>query len=386
MTRSSRSGERDTVLFLSCWSTMGGAQVSLAAIMEALHGDLRTALAAPAMGPLVDRVTDRVCLDVHVVTPSFLDTSRPKARVGTALVLVRWLIRNHRRLAAVHANGDAEIKLLLPVLPLLFALRRPVVVWYHSREMSPGTLKLRLLWRVLGRRIRWATVSAAAREQLATAGVAASQVTVIPNPIDPGEISPPTPHRRSAEFVFGYLGCEYESKGITVLPGILDNLGDAPIRILCVTKEWPPERNSDAVNRALDRLRASGRVEIMPRDFDVRRIYARIDGLVVPSLSESFCRIAAEAMVIGLPVVASDIPAIREVTGEGSAALLFPAGDEAIAANQLSLIAADHELAARLVSAGRQIGQRFAPAAVAAALAQQYEIPSINAVGDEPRP
>ena len=173
---------------------MGGAQVSLATIMEELHGTVRTTLAAPAKGPLVDRVRDRACVAEHIVIPSFLETSRPKARILTALVLLRWFLRNHRRLVAVHANGDAEIKLLLPVL---FAVWRPVVVWYHSREMSPGTAKLRGLWKVLGRRIRWVTVSDAARDQLATAGVDPRHIEVVPNPIDPAEVMPPELHELS---------------------------------------------------------------------------------------------------------------------------------------------------------------------------------------------
>lgn len=49
---------------------------------------------------------------------------------------------------------------------------------------------------------------------------------------------------------------------------------------------------------------------------EVYRQLARSDVFVVPSLSEGFCNAAVEAMAAGLPVLASDVPALREVVGE----------------------------------------------------------------------
>ena len=363
-----RRPERDTVLFLSCWPLMGGAQISLAIAMEALHPRVRTVLVAPPRGPLVDRLEQRGGVDEHVHIPLLPETTQFGMRLGAAVALLRWLWRNHRRLAAVHANGDAELKLLLPVLPVIW---RPIVVWYHRREVSPSTRKLGVVWRLLGRRLRWATVSDAAKAQLADVGVNPRNVSVLPNPIHVRDVVPN--HRRAPDgkYVFGYLGCENEAKGILLLPDIADAVGNG-IQILCITKGWPPERNAPSINTALDRLREDDNVAFGLRDFDVRNIYARIDALLVPSLSESFCRIAAEAMLAGLPVVASDLPSVREVTGDGAAALLFPIGDVSAATERMRRLAADPYLRETLVENGQQLAQRYNPGRIADGLGAMY--------------
>lgn len=55
---------------------------------------------------------------------------------------------------------------------------------------------------------------------------------------------------------------------------------------------------------------------------DVARFYRALDVLLFPSLYEGFGRTLVEAMALGTPVVANDIPVVREVAGE--AALRFP--------------------------------------------------------------
>ena len=56
-------------------------------------------------------------------------------------------------------------------------------------------------------------------------------------------------------------------------------------------------------------------------------------GLIQPSVYEGFGLPVLEAMACGCPVVASDIPPLREVTA--GTALLFPAGDVAALASAL---------------------------------------------------
>lgn len=55
---------------------------------------------------------------------------------------------------------------------------------------------------------------------------------------------------------------------------------------------------------------------------DVARFYRALDVLLFPSLYEGFGRTLVEAMALGTPVVANDIPVVREVAGD--AALRVP--------------------------------------------------------------
>jgi phosphatidylinositol alpha-mannosyltransferase len=361
---------RDTVLFASRWPHLGGAQVSLANVLGALQGTVRRVLAAPDDGVFIDRVADQHLADERIVVPEHSRGRHLAARATTTLRLGRWWWHNRSRLLAVHANGDAELKMILPLVPLF---RVPIVVWYHSRELSPTTLRLRPVWRLLGKRITWVTVSNAAAEQLAAAGVPASRTRIVANPIAPSDVLVTEPNRADGAFTVGYLGCESESKGIAVLARTAARVADLPVRILCITRGWPPDRNPPIVNDALDGLRALPYVEFGVRDFDVRTIYARLDALIVPSLSESFCRIAAEAMLNGLPVVASDLPAVREVTGDGTAALLFPVGDADAAAAAIRRLVEDGPLREELATQGREQSQAFDPATIAGQLMELYE-------------
>jgi glycosyltransferase involved in cell wall biosynthesis len=49
---------------------------------------------------------------------------------------------------------------------------------------------------------------------------------------------------------------------------------------------------------------------------DMVKIYPGFDVLVVPSRSESFCITAIEAQAMGIPIIAHDIPVMREIGGD----------------------------------------------------------------------
>jgi hypothetical protein len=201
------SRDRHVVLFVSLLPYLGGGQVSLLTLLRFLPSDVTPVLAAPEPGPLIDRVKADGRVREHVVIPRTEHSGFP-ARVNAVVTLGRWLVANRHRVRAIHANGEAEAKLLLPLLVLLPSTR--VVVWHHSKQTSCSTVRMAPLWRLLRRRVRWAPVSEASRNELAAARIASSaDMTVVPNPIDPAAVVPPSrPDRDSLPYVVGYLGCE----------------------------------------------------------------------------------------------------------------------------------------------------------------------------------
>ena len=91
-------------------------------------------------------------------------------------------------------------------------------------------------------------------------------------------------------------------------------------------------------------------------DADADRLYRGAVALVHPAEYEGFGFTPLEAMARECPVLASDIPAFREVSGSG--ALLVPL-DESRWAESLRRLAGDEALRADLRDRGRQTVARY---------------------------
>ncbi len=96
-----------------------------------------------------------------------------------------------------------------------------------------------------------------------------------------------------------------------------------------------------------DRLRLLGYRE------DVPAVLAAADIFVLPTWYEALPMSVIEAMLTGLPVVASDVPGPREQVISGETGLLVPPRQPADLATALRRLVADPALAARLGAAGR---------------------------------
>jgi glycosyltransferase involved in cell wall biosynthesis len=103
---------------------------------------------------------------------------------------------------------------------------------------------------------------------------------------------------------------------------------------------------------------------------DLQAVYEWADVLVCTSFVEGFYFVGLEAMAAATAVVAYDVPAIRELTGDGTCARLVPAGDVASLAR--AVIDLDDRQLARLAADARDRAGCYSPeqfrAAVEAAL------------------
>jgi glycosyltransferase involved in cell wall biosynthesis len=110
-----------------------------------------------------------------------------------------------------------------------------------------------------------------------------------------------------------------------------------------------------AIGEAPNRDRIELRSEVP--DAELERLYRSAVALVLPSVYEGFGFTALEAMARGCPVLASDIPALREISGSG--ALLLPLEDEGAWAEAMRRVVADESVRADLRARGAETVARY---------------------------
>lgn len=87
---------------------------------------------------------------------------------------------------------------------------------------------------------------------------------------------------------------------------------------------------------------------------------ARIELLVLPSEAEGFGLVLIEAMASGVPVVATNVPGIRDVVRHGETGLLVPAAAPAELARAIDRVLSDAPLRQTLVTAAQaDVARRF---------------------------
>jgi glycosyltransferase involved in cell wall biosynthesis len=104
-------------------------------------------------------------------------------------------------------------------------------------------------------------------------------------------------------------------------------------------------------------LAASGlgdRLRLLGYRDDVAAVLAAADIFVLPSYFEAMPMSVIEAMLVGLPVVASDVGGLREEVVSGVTGLLVPARQSAPLAEALRLLATDGGLRSKMGQAGRE--------------------------------
>jgi phosphatidyl-myo-inositol alpha-mannosyltransferase len=350
------ASNRDTVVFVSMSRGIGGPARSLLTVLANLSDDIDRVLFAP-QGDLAALAQRDGLVTTYLPMPYEL-RFRQRSRLRAAAVLTRYVRTNRERILAIHANGQTDLNLAAPAMLLG---RAPVVMWAHTSRASPTAGSLRWLWR-RARRVTWLAVSETARHTLATTlGLDPDDVRVVMNPIDPPAVV--GEHVATDSIRVAYLGLAAPHKGFDLLADIYDRLDRDDVGLDLYVA--PPDPHLPLELRppweALHAISQERDVVFRGRVTDVSTAFGRSDIVLCPSRQESFGRIAAEAMMNGLPVVASDIPAYRELVGDPGGGLLFPVGDAAAAAALVSRLAGDPELRREVGERGRAHVQRFAP-------------------------
>lgn len=213
---------------------------------------------------------------------------------------------------------------------------------------------------------------------------------VIYNGVDPGRFPPIDPARRAAvraeaglseRFVFLAVGGIEPRKGSIYLLEALARLKAAfdPPPALVVIGGHSFQDYTSYRDEALERLTSLGlelgRDVILAgtvNDAELHEWYRSADALAFPSVKEGWGLAVLEAMSADLPVVASDIPVLREYLTDRETAVLTRVGDPTSLAAGMHDIVSNPALRAALVEGGRALVPGFSWQRAARAHAQMY--------------
>ena len=296
--------------------------------------------------------------------------------VRAARLLVRAVMRG--RWDIVHTHLFRTALVVTPLARLagarVFGTSHRI---YHPRVQPPLERALSFLQEAI------VVDSAAVRDILrAHTHIPAGKYAVIHNGIDVGEFSD-VPDKAAArhelglderDFVVGEIAHLRPHKGQRHLVAAVARLAERHPQLRLVLVGGGPDR--DAIEDLACTLGVAERVRLTGARLDLPLVLAAIDVLALPSTFEGFGIVQAEAMYLGLPVVATAHGGSTEVVDDGITGFLVPYGDEDQLAERIDRLAGDPELRARMGAAGRRrVLERFTAGAMARGYAELYDRP-----------
>jgi glycosyltransferase involved in cell wall biosynthesis len=307
----------------------------------------------------------------------------------TAIWRLRRLIRD-RRPDLVHttmyaADQAGRLAALGTGTPVLSTITTPT----HdpARDETAPLWRRRLLWALDGWTSRHLTsrihaITYALKDSAVRGlGVRPDRVTVVYRSRDEERLGEPSEERRRTvrralglenATVVLTLGRQAPEKGQThLLDAFALVVAAHPSAVLLVAGARGSA--TPALEAAMRERGIEASVRFLGHREDVGDLLAAADAFAFPSLFEGLGGALIEAMALGTPIVASDLPAVREVTGDGAVALLVPPGDPAALASALMRLLEDPILASELADAGRSRHREcFTPEVVTAGLIDLY--------------
>jgi glycosyltransferase involved in cell wall biosynthesis len=268
------------------------------------------------------------------------------------------------RLDVLHSPGNTGPGLTPRVASVVSLMD---LIWHHhADEWNPDPAAQRAMRRWVAASLRFAdrvlTITEAARREIvAELGVAADRVGVTHLGVRAPDVAPAPEvdvRRRLELGAARVLLCVAQKrpyKRLDVLVRALPTLPD-DVRLVLPGSPTSYERELRDLAAALgvaDRVRFPDWVS----EAELAALYRLAAGVALPSAAEGFGLPVLEAMLAGTPVACSDIPALREISGE--AALHFDPDDPTAAAEALRRLVGDEPLRERLRSRGRDQAARF---------------------------
>jgi glycosyltransferase involved in cell wall biosynthesis len=245
----------------------------------------------------------------------------------------------------VHANAAAAAcRPFFPGVRFIQSIQttQPTPKWHWAVQRIAQVMASKIV-------VPSASVAKAAEK---LAGVPASKIVVIPNGIAPADFQRP-PGRSGA--TIGFIGRLDPIKRVTTLIWAMPMLDPGiSLQIFGEGEDRP------AIEAEIARLNLQSRVTLHGFVTAVAAALATLDVLVLPSAAEGFPLVLIEAMAAGVPIVATDVPGIRDVIIDGVNGILAPANNLPGLAAAIRQALTDQELRSKLIEGGREaVAGRF---------------------------
>lgn len=282
-----------------------------------------------------------------------------------AIFGTRLLRRLQCDVLLVHAGSGGVFLLWKPPCPV-------VVLAHHTYDDEAALVYKRHPWLACRKRLmgllerrtyrladRVIAVSSDTADSIARQGaVARHSITVLENPVDPLWMS--LRHQPMDPLTLLAIGRLEPRKGTDVLLSAFQIVRRSMPSVTLVLAGL--NLMGDDLGRLLDEYQLHDAVTILGHieHADRIRLMQSATVMVVPSLLEGFGLVAAEAMAMGLPVVASSSPGLRSIIEHDRTGLLSPPGDASGLASQLCRMLSDVSLRSRLgLAASADARRRF---------------------------
>ena len=316
---------------------------------------------------------------VGAVEPTLLIDAVPYHYPDRALLALDWdatdryldvyadyLVRRCRELrpAVIHAasfylNGIAAVRAGRALgIPVIYEMRGLSILNEISRhgspEDQPADVRSRIGWEfeleleAARKADHVLAITATLRDVLIQQGIPAERISLLPNGVDvqrfaraPRDAELARAHGLDGRFVIGFIGSVQEYEGLDDLVRALDRIatgGRIDWRLLVVGDgpHLPRLRQRVHLKQLDGQVVFTGRV---PHD-QVGTWYALCDLMVYPRRPLPVCEAISpikplEPMALGIPVLASDVGALREMIVDGVNGHCFPKGDTRALARSL---------------------------------------------------
>ncbi len=257
-------------------------------------------------------------------------------------LLSRWKVRRAAKGTVFYAR---HLRLAIGA-----AKRGPTVVELHAIEKDTA--------RAVKAAHGVVTITSALRDALKTD----KPVEVIPDGVDPSLFAPV---EGSSDPRLVYTGQFHEWKGVDVMIRALRELRG--VTALVIGGQPGKDERRDALQKLAVEEGVADRVEwagFVPQ----REVRVRLRGGdigVMPTRAQNGQEIAAsplklfEYMSLGLPIVATDLPSVRDVVRDGGNGLLFPDGDAGALAGAVRRLLERPEERSRIAARAREDAQQY---------------------------